>query len=78
MKFVLWALLVVAIVWWLSRSKKIASGNRAAADKHRSDGAESMVRCAHCGVHLPASESVAAPSGAVFCCEEHRLRHAAS
>ncbi|MEI7457347.1 MAG: PP0621 family protein [Nitrosomonadales bacterium] len=33
--------------------------------------AEDMVRCAHCGVHLPASESVSA-GGAHFCCAAHR------
>ena len=35
---------------------------------------EDMVRCAQCGVHLPKSESVAAP-GKYFCSEEHRRLH---
>ena len=33
--------------------------------------AEDMVRCAHCGVHLPKSESILA-GGNFFCCAEHR------
>jgi uncharacterized protein len=33
--------------------------------------AEDMVRCAHCGVHLPAGESVRA-GDAHFCCVAHR------
>lgn len=30
-----------------------------------------MVRCAHCGLHVPADEGVAA-DGRIYCCEEHR------
>ena len=33
--------------------------------------AEDMVRCAHCGVHLPKGESVQA-DGQFFCGTEHR------
>ncbi len=33
--------------------------------------AEDMVCCAHCGVHLPAGESVQAGER-VFCCVAHR------
>lgn len=33
--------------------------------------AEDMVRCAHCGVHLPVSESLRA-DGKTFCCAAHR------
>jgi uncharacterized protein len=33
--------------------------------------AEDMVRCAHCGVHLPKSESILA-GGQFFCGAEHR------
>lgn len=32
---------------------------------------EDMVRCAHCGVHLPKGESVQA-DGRFFCSAEHR------
>lgn len=33
--------------------------------------AEDMVRCAHCGVHLPVSESLRA-DGKTYCCAAHR------
>jgi uncharacterized protein len=33
--------------------------------------AEDMVRCAHCGVHLPKSESIMA-GGQFFCSAAHR------
>ncbi|HYR05403.1 MAG TPA: PP0621 family protein [Gallionella sp.] len=32
---------------------------------------DDMVRCAHCGVHLPKGESIQA-DGQFFCCTEHR------
>lgn len=32
---------------------------------------ERMVSCAHCGLHVPASESVTS-GGRYYCCEEHR------
>lgn len=32
---------------------------------------DDMVRCVHCGVHLPKGESVQA-DGQFFCCAEHR------
>ena len=35
---------------------------------------EDMVKCAHCGVYLPRSESVAS-GNLSFCCEEHRRLH---
>ena len=36
---------------------------------------EDMVRCAHCGVHVPRSESISG-DGDFFCSEEHsRLHH---
>ena len=42
-------------------------------DKHQQDKnlAEDMVRCAHCGVHLPKGESIQA-GGHFFCGAEHR------
>jgi uncharacterized protein len=34
---------------------------------------EEMVRCAHCGVHLPQSRAVGNARQGYFCTEEHRL-----
>lgn len=35
---------------------------------------EDMVRCAHCGVHLPRSEAIAS-QGEFYCTNEHRQLH---
>ena len=56
---------IVAVVYLLFRSfRKTASRRDSAA-------AEDMVRCAHCGVHLPRGESVRA-DGRDYCSAEHR------
>jgi uncharacterized protein len=31
-----------------------------------------MVRCAHCGLHMPAADAIAGPGGAVYCSVAHR------
>lgn len=77
MKFLLWALLVAVVVIWLMRGKK-ASGDAQQPTQAPDAGVdgEAMIRCAHCGTYVPASESFAAPSGAAYCSEEHRRLHA--
>lgn len=39
-------------------------------------GAESMVQCAQCGIHLPRSESVTV-QGLTFCSADHQQKHQA-
>lgn len=36
--------------------------------------AETMAQCAHCGLHIPKSESISA-DGKDFCSESHRAVH---
>ena len=57
---------IVIVVYWLFRSYR--KGNTPARNN---PAAEDMVRCAHCGVHLPKGESIVA-DGLIFCCAEHR------
>lgn len=75
-------LAIVAVVYLLVRSyrcrdtsssyrKNVSGENIPGQDK---PAAEDMVRCAHCGVHLPKSESVQA-EGKSFCGAEHRDAH---
>lgn len=62
---------VILVVFWIFK------GYRHSLDRPRQPGAravEDMVRCAHCGLHLPKSESVAA-RGEFFCSDEHRRNH---
>ena len=63
----IWVALGIVIVWWLlarARSKP------ASELPPRAVPPEDMVRCGHCGVHLPRSESFQS-RGKFFCSEEH-------
>ncbi|OGT01148.1 MAG: hypothetical protein A3K04_07225 [Gallionellales bacterium RBG_16_56_9] len=77
MKFLLWLAVGVVLAIWLMRDKKTpVAGSPQPGSTGRSE-AESMLQCAHCGIHIPASEAVRDPAGAVFCSDAHRLRHSA-
>lgn len=45
--------------------------NQGVEDQQSQDGHESMVPCAHCGVHLPKSKAIQSGQRH-FCCVEHR------
>ena len=53
-----------------ARGRPAAGGDAAGAGRKALHG-ELMVRCEHCGVHLPASEAVSA-EGRSYCSVEHR------
>lgn len=62
----------VALLLWLlfggrSRGRRQAD----APGPRRGAGSEAMVTCAHCGVHLPASEALA-DRGLHYCSAAHR------
>lgn len=74
MKFLIWGVILALVLAWLFRPKaKPAPRRRPPAAV---DAPEAMLQCAECGTHVPSSEALPATSGEVFCCEEHRRRHA--
>lgn len=79
MKLLLWLVILLVVVMWLLHGKKAAvkRNKSAAAGRHAANPKE-LVQCAHCGIHLPASEAVLSASGTVFCSQEHRLEHVGS
>ncbi|HEY8101534.1 MAG TPA: PP0621 family protein [Burkholderiaceae bacterium] len=70
MKFLIWAVIGYFVVSWFLRSRNISK--RMDEPKRNDNHVEPILQCAHCGLHVPASEAVVTPSGAIFCCEEHR------
>lgn len=64
-----------AIVYFLLRNYKRAisrqQGDEGAAAPAARAAGEDMVRCAHCGVHLPRSDSYLS-DGKLYCSDEHR------
>ncbi len=57
---------IVVLVYLLIRSYR-----KQAPQQDKTITAEDMVRCAHCGVHLPKGESIEA-DGRFFCGAGHR------
>ena len=62
--------LIFFVIYWLlkSYSRQLRKDERSGKN---SEPVEDMVRCAHCGVHLPKHESILA-GGEYFCSEAHR------
>jgi uncharacterized protein len=76
-------LLVLAVLWvaiWLWRKNRREEMRDAqhekAARAQRQPAApaapKAMLRCAHCGLHLPASDALGGPGDAVYCSAAHR------
>lgn len=63
--------LIALVVWWvLGRARR--SGDAAPRrPRGAGGGAEEMVACAHCGVHLPRADAVL-DGERPYCCDEHR------
>lgn len=67
MKFLLLILFGLAVYLWLKR----ADSPLKPQPRTPAPSAERMIQCAHCGIHVPLSESL--PHGDLrYCCEEHR------
>ena len=71
MKYLL-VLAVVLVAVWIWRNNRRIGGGPGAPPPPASP--QDMVRCPVCSVHLPRSDALAGPDGALYCCQEHRLR----
>lgn len=77
MKYLI-VLVVVLVGAWVWRSNRRAERAamrppQAPATTPRPAAPQDMVRCAHCGLHLPGSEALLGhKSGAVYCSAAHR------
>lgn len=60
---------LLGVVWWVWKKRSAAPPPEINA--RRDPAPEKMVVCAHCGVHLPESDSVA-DDQAIYCSVAHR------
>lgn len=67
MKYALLILLVL-LVWWLLRPRV----RRPPGPSRGPRAPQTMVHCAHCGVHLPQADALAW-RGSYYCDETHRV-----
>ena len=70
MSKLIFLLLAVAVAWMVLKGHRKSKRERPPP----APAAEDMVQCAHCGVHLPRSESRAA-NEKYFCSDEHLRLH---
>lgn len=72
-KYLFWVI-VFAIGFGVFKLAKVLERKSAAARENRPDSQaprELVLSCAHCGVHVPASEAIMSGDTA-YCCVEHR------
>ncbi len=71
-KLIFWffAILVVLTVWRMLNARNRGDTPRKPASPPAARATEPMVRCAHCGIHLPRSEAVLL-NGRTWCSQEH-------
>lgn len=76
MKYLLVLIVVAVAVWLWRRNRREEMKDQAAARRPgpaAPPGApQTMLRCAHCGLHLPAADALAGPGGRVYCSAAHR------
>ena len=68
MRFIVLIALVVIAVWLIRRALRGPPPPTPMHKKMQTEG--ELVKCAHCGVHLPRAEARQA-AGALYCSEEH-------
>lgn len=75
-KLLFWVVLIIAVLFVARIAARMAAARQAGEQPKASRSApaaaapESMVRCAHCGIHLPRSEAVL-QNGSTWCSVEH-------
>jgi uncharacterized protein len=63
----------IAVAVWLLRRAFADPKDRAKQHPERAGTPDELVRCAHCGLHLPRSEARSA-SDRLYCSDEHAAR----
>ena len=71
-RLLLWIVLGVAAWWMLRPRRRVEPPAGARADRAApAAAAETMVDCAACGLHFPASEAIR-DGARLYCCTAHR------
>ena len=71
MKFLLFLIAVVVLLWMLRGSLRRARRPRPTPKPPGTEAPQPMLSCAHCGLHLPRDEALPGRGG-VFCDAAHR------
>ncbi|HJS03476.1 MAG TPA: PP0621 family protein [Variovorax sp.] len=77
MKYLLVLAVILVAVWlWRKARREELQSRTPPPSPPPAPGAiappQAMLRCAHCGLHLPASDAVRGTDGAAYCSTAHR------
>jgi uncharacterized protein len=76
MKYLLVLAVVVVAIWLWRKARREELQSGTPPPPPPAPGAiappQAMLRCAHCGLHLPAADAVRGADGAVYCSAAHR------
>jgi uncharacterized protein len=70
---ILFIIAIVGIALWWMFGRRRGDAGKPEAPAAKKAAPQAMVACAHCGVHLPQTDTVADAEGRLFCGEAHRL-----
>ena len=73
-RILFFVLIAVLFLWLIASYRRTLKKRQEERKGPASLEGEDMVRCIHCGVHLPRSESITS-EGKYFCSDEHRRLH---
>ncbi|WP_431275207.1 PP0621 family protein [Variovorax ureilyticus] len=73
MKYLLVLAVVFIAIWLWRKGRQEELRSRPPPPPRPAVGAPTeMVRCAHCGLHLPATDAVRGDAGRIYCSAAHR------
>ncbi|WP_348752587.1 PP0621 family protein [uncultured Aquincola sp.] len=72
MKYLVLFLIIGVVLYVMSRKRSAPPATPRPPRAGRAPQLEGMVACGHCGLHLPRSEALPGPDGAVYCSAAHR------
>ncbi len=71
MKFLLLLAIALLVIWLWRSGRHQASSSDQPDSPAAPPGPQEMVRCAHCGVHLPHGDAIVGRIG-LYCSREHQ------
>lgn len=71
MSRLIFIVVVIALAYWLYKSyrKRLPKQDESTREQNMTNG-QDMISCAHCGIHVPKSESLLL-DGKYYCCTAH-------
>lgn len=70
-RLLIW-LALAGVVWWMWTARRRVPPPRPSRAAPAAEPLPTMLRCAHCGVHLPVPEALQGRDGESYCSAAHR------